>query len=93
MLTNWVLKVFENSEKKEYINKEFDKVQEDYNMLATKLEKRDKKNIAKGRAQGRALERNKTRIETAQRMLEEGLDIKLISRITGLTKEKIEKLK
>ena len=35
---------------------------------------------------------NPERIETARKLLEKGMDIKLIADVTGLTKEEIEKL-
>ena len=44
--------------------------------------------LAEGHAKGRAEERN----ELVKKMLEKKMDINLISELTGLTKEEIEKL-
>ena len=42
---------------------------------------------------GRAEGRKENQIQIAKNMLDEKMDIKLISKITGLSKEEIEKLK
>ena len=44
------------------------------------------------RDQGRAEEKIEEKIETAKKMLAEEMDINLIIKITGLTKDEIEKL-
>ena len=44
------------------------------------------------RAQGRAEGKIEEKIETAKKMLAEEMDINLIIKITGLTKDEIEKL-
>lgn len=45
-----------------------------------------------GRKEGREVGRVEEKIETATKMKKEGLDVGLIAKITGLSKEKIEKL-
>ena len=45
-----------------------------------------------GRAEGRSEGKIEEKIETAKKMLAEGMDINLIIKITGLTKDEIEKL-
>ncbi|SHG46672.1 conserved hypothetical protein (putative transposase or invertase) [Thermosyntropha lipolytica DSM 11003] len=47
----------------------------------------------KGREEGREEGRKEGREETALNALREGLDVKLISRLTGLSVERIEELK
>ena len=44
------------------------------------------------RNQGRAEGRSEGKIDVAKKMLERNMDISLISEVTGLTKEEIEKL-
>ena len=46
-----------------------------------------------GRAEGRAEGREEEKLETARKMLAEGLDAKLISNISGLSNGEIEKMK
>lgn len=45
---------------------------------------------AKGRAEGRAEGINLANLATAQRMISDGVDIELVMKYTGLTKEQIE---
>ena len=59
----------------------FDQIMEVKNMFATTMKEHDEKL------------RQETKEEDAKRMLKEELDIGLISRVTGLSKEEIEKLK
>ena len=46
-----------------------------------------------GLAEGEAKGQKEKQIQIAKNMLDEKMDIKLISKITGLSKEEIEKLK
>ena len=57
------------------------------------LKDKEQKDIEKGRAEGRAEVRAETQITTAKRMLQEGLDVKLIMKITDLTEEAVLQLK
>ena len=49
--------------------------------------------IIQGKAEGIKEGINKNKIETAKNMLKEGLDVDLISKVIGLSKEEVEKLK
>ena len=46
-----------------------------------------------GREEGREEGQKEAKLENARRMLEEGLDVKLIRKITGLSRDEVEKLK
>ena len=49
--------------------------------------------LAEGRAEGRAEGGKEAKMETAKKMLELGAEIEFIEKVTGITKEEIEKLK
>ena len=51
------------------------------------------KGRAEGRAEGKAEGKNEANEETAKRMLELGLEIEIIEKATGLSKEEILRLK
>ena len=54
---------------------------------------RDQESLVDGaREEGREEGREKNKLETAKKMLENGFDTAIISRITGLTAEEIDKL-
>ena len=63
---------------------------EDKNMLAVleMIEEENKMLLARGERKGM----KKANKENARKMIKEGIKIDVISRITGLTKEQIEKL-
>jgi len=61
-------------------------------MLATALEKYSEKIRVEGIEQGIEQGELKKARESAQKRLEEGIEIKLISRITGLTVDEIKKV-
>jgi predicted transposase/invertase (TIGR01784 family) len=48
--------------------------------------------MEQGREQGREEGKQDKQLEIAKKMLDENMDLSLISKMTGLTKEKIEKL-
>ena len=48
--------------------------------------------MAKGREEGREKGREENQVQTAMKMVSKGINIELISEITGLTREQIEKL-
>lgn len=57
------------------------------------LEKRFKDGKVKGRAEGRAEGREEEKKDVAEKMIKEGMDDSLISKITGLSMEQIEKIR
>ena len=61
----------------------------DYNSAMSEMKE---KGLAAGLAEGRAKGRVEERNELVKKMLEKKVDINLISELTGLTKEEIEKL-
>ena len=80
----------------EEIKKLTNKLREgDGQMLAVleTLEEENKRLLRQGRKEGRKLGVNQRNIEIVKNMLREKLDIEFISKITGLKKEEIEKMK
>lgn len=59
----------------------------------TGIENAEARGRAEGRAEGRADGIQAKAIETAKKMLEEKMDIEIIIKITGLSREEIEELK
>jgi predicted transposase/invertase (TIGR01784 family) len=56
------------------------------------LQEGEARGEAKGKAQGEAIGRTQTQLEIARGMLQEGIDIATIARITQLTPEQISQL-
>ena len=78
-------RVNQNPEFREYMSAEEDnrKIQNSLRIQA----------IKEGRAEGREVGLKEGRAEIAKNMLKENMDINLISKLTGLTKEEINSLK
>ena len=72
----------------EELSKKVKKLNQDQEILDVIIENEDE--IINNSLYEKGIEQNK--IETAKKMLEEKLDINLISKITGLSKEEIKKL-
>ena len=75
----------------------YDKELHEEKLRITELEEArdegEKKGLAIGKKQGLVLGEKKGIIETAKKFLKEKVDIDIITKCTGLTKEEIEKLK
>ena len=63
------------------------------NSIDTAYEKGEKKGIVKGKIEGRIEGKIEGKIEVAKSLLVNGIDIEIIIKSTGLTKEQIEELK
>lgn len=70
-------------------DKEIDRIRKEQGVLEAALEE----GIEKGRAEGREEGREEAKIETAKKMILEGMDYQFIAKITGLSLEEIENLK
>lgn len=91
----WLGNLFETTKDKfetEEITSGLDELMEVKTMFATKLKKYSEKIKKEGKVEGRVEGRVEEKHVTAQKMLEKGFEIALISEITGLSTEEIAEL-
>jgi predicted transposase/invertase (TIGR01784 family) len=69
------------------------KLEEAHAMAAEQQAKAKAEGRTQGRAEGRAEGEKHNQIETAKRMLNENLSAELISKLTGLSQDEVDKLR
>ncbi len=89
--SDFLLNLFDKTLETEYIYKEIDKFtpEDGMSIFTESFKRKEKEDIQKGIRKG--IEEGK--IESARKMLAEGCDLSFISKITGLSSEKISALK